>query len=445
METIHAFFDWLNNSILSFPSTIFFFVVSVALTIKTRFIQFRGFPRFLKLIRYGVSSSKKGDKKEGTISSFHALFTAMATTIGMGNVVTPSLAIMVGGPGALFWLLFYMLLGSVTKFAEVSFALNTRKQLKGGFILGGPIQYLHSISSLLAYWYGVIIVIVIMSWSSAQANTLANIMAIEGVSHWIVGAALALFVMIALSGGAQRVGQFASKIVPVMFVLYVIFALSILVQYPQSLILAIKRIFSCAFTPAAAAGGFLGATVFRAMREGMFRGIFITEAGLGTSAIPHSLADTKNPTDQGILAMGSMLADAFLSILSGLLVLVTGIWCVGTFRSTLTYEVFKLNSPGLGQYVLLISVILFVLTTVMGNSFNGVQSFGALVNDNKFLVRLYMAATVVVIFFGALSPMKLLWDIMDVLLIFAAIPNLVGILILSFSRPEVLKLSSSKR
>lgn len=437
MTVIHNFFDWLNNDILAFPATIFFFGVSFILTIKTNFVQIWGFPRFLKLIRDGVQTSKKDNK--GTINSFHALFTAMATSIGMGNVVTPSLAIMVGGPGALFWLLFYMFFGSVTKFSEVSFALATRKELPDGFILGGPIQYLRSVSRFLAGWYGAIIIVVLISWSSTQANTLANIIALEGIPHWIVGIILAIFTTIILMGGAQRVSQFASRMVPIMFVLYVLFALSILLRYPLALYSAIKLVFHNAFTPAAAMGGFLGASIFRAVREGMFRGIFITEAGLGTSSIPHALADTKIPSDQGILALGSMLADAILSTLSGLLVLVTGIWSIGEFRSTLTYEVFKLYAPGIGQYVLLISVVLFVVTTVIGNSFNGMQSFGILVNDNKKLMRLYMLCTVVFIFLGTISPMKLLWDIMDTFIILAALPNLIGILILSFKRPDVLK------
>ena len=138
--------------------------------------------------------------------------------------------------------------------------------------------------------------------------------------------------------------------------------------------------------------------------------------------------------------MGSMIADAVLSMLSGLLVLMTGIWQIGAFRSTLLYEVFKLNAPGIGQYVLLISVALFVMTTVMGNSFNGSQSFGILVNDNKLLMRAYMAFVVGFIFIGALMPMRLLWTVMDTLVMVVAVPNLIGLLILAFRRGELLKL-----
>ncbi len=438
MLSVNDFFSWLNNNVLDYPAVILFFGTSIILTFKTGFVQLRGWPRFFRLITKGVTESK--DDKKGTLNPFHALFAAMATTMGMGNVVTPSLAIMVGGPGALFWLLFYMFFGSVTKYAEVSFALETRKVLPDGFIKGGPIQYLRSVNRFFANWYGYLIIIMLVSWSGAQANTLANIFAIEGVPHWIVGLALSLFVLVALSGGARRVGEISSKLVPIMFVLYVIFSLSILARNPGAMMMAIKQMFQAAFTPAAAVGGFFGASIFRAIREGLFRGIFICEAGIGTSAIPHALADTKIPSDQGVLAMGSVAADALLSLLSGLLVLMTGIWQIGTFRSTLLYEVFKLNAPGIGQYILLISVSLFVLTTAMGNSFNGVQCFGILVNDNKILMRAYMLFVVGFIFFGAMMPMRLLWTIMDTIVMLVAVPNLIGLLILAFRRGEVLKL-----
>lgn len=437
MIDLYTLFHWLNG-FLDYPTVILFFGVSIILTVQTGVLQLRGWPRFFRLITSGVTESRH-DKKE-TINPFHALFTAMATTIGIGNVVGPSLAIMVGGPGALFWMIIYMFFGAVTKYAEVSFALATRKALPNGFMQGGPIQYLRSVSNLFSYWYGYLIVLVLVSWSGAQTNTLANILALEGIAHWVVGLSLAIFVFIALSGGAKRVGDVASKLVPLMFVLYVIFSFSILLREPAALWAALKEMIYAAFSPVAAAGGFVGASLFSAIREGMFRGIFICEAGLGTSSIPHALADTKTPSDQGILAMGSMVADAFLSLLSGLLVLMTGIWQIGAFRSTLLYEVFKLNSPGIGQYVLLISIILFVLTTVMGNSFNGVQSFGILVKDNKVWMRLYMAFIIACIFFGALTPMRLLWTMMDTLIVLAAIPNLIGLLVLAFRRPEVLKL-----
>jgi AGCS family alanine or glycine:cation symporter len=432
------FLDLLNNKYFAYPSIILFFGVSLFLSIKTRFIQIRKFPYFIKLIFGGLKRTGLSENTEN-INAFHALLTAMGTTIGMGNMVGPTIAIMLGGPGALFWLLLYMFFGSVTKYVEVTYALVTREYLPDGFIAGGPMQYLKSISGFLASWYNYVIIFVLMGWSSGQSNTLANIMYIEGVPHWVIGLLLGLFVLVALQGGAKRVGDIASKMVPLMFVLYVSFSFLILFSNPLALLTAFKQVFQNIFQPTAAVGGFFGVSILRTIREGMFRGIYICEAGLGTSSIPHALADTKNPTDQGILAMGSMLADALLSLISGLLVLVTGIWSLGVFRSTMIYEVFRINVPGFGQYVLLATVTLFVLTTVMGNSFNGFQSFGMLVKDNRWMMRIYTIATALMIFMGSLMEMRLIWAIMDTLIVLVAIPNLIGLVLLVQRRPNDIK------
>jgi AGCS family alanine or glycine:cation symporter len=191
-------------------------------------------------------------------------------------------------------------------------------------------------------------------------------------------------------------------------------------------------------TPAAAMGGFVGATIFQAMRIGVLRGILMTEAGVGTSAIPHSLADVQRPVDQGILAMCSMGCDAFLATVSGLLALVTGVWMQGEFRSTLIYEAFLLNAPFFCRYILVISVALFVLTTVIGNSFNGMQSFNVLM---RYRWRnCYIATITVVIFCGALINVPLAWEVADTIMVFVAIPHLIGLMILAGKHVKTLML-----
>jgi len=430
------FFRWLNHSIFALPATILFASAAVILTLKTRFIQIRAFPRFIHMIIHGIKHEQGSHPK--TINPFHALFTAMATTIGMGNIVVPPIAIIAGGPGALFWMIIYIFFGSVTKLTEVSFALDTRIETPKG-IIGGPIQYLKSISRLLAYWYGFVIVFLFVSWSSLQSNTLANIAARENIPHWAVGLFLAVTLLAVLNGGAQRVGNVASRLVPLMFVLYVSFALLILLKDPLALWSAVRLVVRSVLHPSAAIGGFAGATMLRAMNSGFSRAVFVTEAGLGTSSIAHATADTEKPLDQGILAMGAMIADLFLVCLSGFLILVTGAWMVvgDNVGSTLIYDAFKQHAPAMGSIVLLISITLFVLTTVIGNGFNGVQSFGALTNYRY--TRWYVAFTVIVVFLGALSPVPLVWEIQDTLLYLVAIPNLLGLLILAFKRPNVLR------
>lgn len=430
-----------SNSLIALPATIIFFGASVFLTYRLRFPQFRGFPYFVRLLTQSfVRKKEKGPEGETeTISSFHALFTAMASTIGMGNIVGPSIAIMAGGPGALFWMLVYIFFGSVTKFTEVTFAMKTRIKTTDGTLIGGPMEYLKLVHSYVAYWYVLVMIFLFMGWSSLQSNTLASILDQESISALYVGAFLAILVLIVLSGGVKRVGNIASMLVPLMFALYFMFAAGILLNDVSALWWAIKLVISQAFKPASAFGGFIGATLFQAMQAGIYRGIFITEAGLGTSSIPHAVSDAKYPVDQGLLALFSMISDAFLSTLSGLLVLVTGVWTSGVFRSTLIYEAFKLNSPLYGKYVLILSVGLFVLTTIIGNSFNGKQSFASLTNNRW--VSWYIGATCTAIFLGALVPVQLMWNIMDLMLALVAVPNVIGLIALTIKYPEILKIS----
>ena len=428
------------KNFLDLPTTILFFLVSVILTLKTGFIQIRALPRFFSLIKVGMKRKEvlSDEGQVRSIDAFHALFTAMSTTIGMGNLVGPSVAIFTGGPGALFWLLLYIFFGSVTKFAEVVFAMITRIKTTDGHILGGPMQYLHHVNTFFAYWFMYVMSVLFVGWSMVQSNTLAAIYAQEGIPEWVTGSVLAVMTFYVLMGGAQRVGNLASKLVPIMFVFYVIFALFILFRDPVALHAAFARIMQCIFEPAAPTGAFLGATIYEAIRSGLYRGVYITEAGLGTSSIAHAMADSKRPADQGVLAMYSMGADAILAMISGLIVLVTGVWEHGVFRSTLIYEAFKLQAPAAGQIVLLISISLFVITTIIGNSFNGRQTFASITNFKY--VHCYLLFTVLMTFIGAMLHVEFAWVLMDILITLVAIPNLIGVTWLAFKRPEALKI-----
>lgn len=438
-EKLLLFLKWLNDDVLGIPSVLLFFGVSIMLTIKTGFLQIRAFPAFIRLMTSGLN--KKYTKTSTTfgnaINPFHALFTALGTSIGVGNIVGPGVAITVGGPGALFWLIVYIFFASVTKFTEVMFALHTRKNHNGS-IIGGPMEYLKAVHPFLAYWYAAIMSAVLICFSSVQSNTLSSIYAIEHIPAWITGLSLAVITALILKGGAQRIGAVANKLVPFMFVLYVSFALYILLKDIPALINAFSLIAHNIFTPAAPIGGFLGATAFKAMHYGMLRGVFISESGIGTASIPHAMADTKHHIDQGILAMGSTIADIILSAISGLLTLVTGIWMRGGEPdNTLVYEVFKMYTPVAGKIALLISITLFVITTVIGNSFNGLQNFTSLSRGRY--TSLYMGLLIACVFIGSILKTPLVWAATDAILVIAAIPNLLGLFYLAFKYPNVLK------
>lgn len=412
---------------LAGPSTLLFLGVGVYLSLQSRFIQVRAFPKFLKLI--SRQNTHKDEKNAKTINPFHALFTAMSTTIGMGNVVGPCVAIQTGGPGALFWLVAFTFFGSVTKFTEVMFSITFRKKLPDGNILGGPVEYLKQVSPELGKWYGGLTIFLFAGWSAMQANTLASIFYLEGIAKPATGFVLALILFVVLTGGIKRIGALSSKLVPVMFVAYVIFIMAILFKDIDALLNAFRLIFSHAFSPAAAVGGFLGATIFSAVRIGVLRNMYITEAGIGTSSIAHAMAETDKPREQAVLAMFSVIADIFLSVLSGLLVLVTGVWMESVeISNTQVYEIFRTVSPDAGKWVLLISISLFVLTTIIGNSFNASQSFASFTKHRG--MGWYYLLLSAIVFLGALARVPLIWATMDLMLVFVAVPHLIGLVLL---------------
>jgi len=426
------------NIFLGIPSIIIFLCVGVILTLKTRFVQFRALPKLWGFVTKGFKRTESENIK--TISSFHAMFAAMATSLGMGNIVGPSIAIVAGGPGALFWLVAFTFFGGVMRFTETTFALFTRKKTADGSIISGPTQYLKLVHKWVANWYGVVMIVLFAVWSGLQSNTLANILAKENVPQWWVGLALSIIVLVILHGGAKRVGLVASKLVPFMFILYLSFSLIVIFKDLAALKNALSLIFSHILSPAAPVGAFVGSVVVNSMRTGIFRSIFITEAGLGTSSIPHSMSDAKKPVDQGLLAMYSITADAFLSFISGLLILVTGLWLTTSqVDSTLIYTAFKNNAPRLGDVILIISITLFVTTTVIGNSFNGVQSFASL-TKHKWLGT-YKTFTALVIFLGSIVSVPLVWELVDFIITFVAVPNVISLVILAFRKPEVLDIN----
>lgn len=435
MDLFSLLADMYN--LLAYPLVFLFLAVGTILTIKTGFLQIRALPQFFKLISKGAH---KSDGSMKTINPIHALLTAMGTTLGIGSVVGPSIAIMTGGPGALFWMVAFGFFAGIIKFTEVCFAISTRQKTETGEIISGPTQYLKLVHTSLSRWYGFIIIFVFAIWSGVQANTLAGIFAKESIPTWQTGLAISLLMLLVVSGGAERVGRTASKIVPVMCFLYVAFAVFILLKDIPALKNAIIAVVSNAFSPAAAAGGFLGATVLSAMSAGIFKSIFTTEAGLGTSTIAHSIADVKTPSDQGILAMFSVVADAFFSFLSGLVVLVTGMWMVGeaNLSNTLMYEAFKMASPSFGRIILVICIGLFAFTTVIGNSFNGAHNFASM-TKHRF-VGVYYLLTALMIFLGAQMDVPVVWKLVDIMIILVAIPNIIGITILAFKKPEVLRI-----
>jgi len=434
------------NRYLSLPTIAIFFLVGLILTIKAKVPQIFAIKKFYEFIRYGVQELSYQTKEHipvKTISPLQALFTSMATTIGMGNIVGPSMAIAIGGPGALFWLILYIFIGAGTKFVEVAFSVYCRSISDNGEIVGGPSQYLKLVSPFLGYWYALLTIFLFTVWSSIQVNTISCICNLEGLPQWLSAFIAVSILLIVVLAGVKRIGSVASKLVPLMCLLYIGFACAILLKHITLIIPSLKLVMESAFDINSMGSGLFMIPLFKGMKEGIYKGVFITESGVGTSSIAHALSDVKHPIDQAVLSLFSSFTDIFLCLISGLLTLVTKVWLLpGKLSNTLIYEVFKEYCPIYGgQFILIISVFLFVITSLIGNTFNAGQSVAALTHYRY--VKVYFVIAAIVAFSGAIIPMPFLWNFMDVVLSLIAFPNLVGILILAFKYADKLKFGRS--
>lgn len=410
---------------IDIPIAMIFLTTGIFLSLITRFPQFRKFNQFLKII----FSKEIHQSSKNTISPLQALLTALSTSLGMGTIIAPPLAIAIGGPGALFWIVIYAIFGCVTKFTEVTFAVKYKRYASDGTIIGGPTGYLYQVHPFLADWYGFVTIFMFSAWTALQSKSMAATYAYYAIPQYITGLTTATFVLFILVGGAKRIAAFSSKLVPLMCGLYFSVCSFIIFSNISALKEAIFMVLSHAFSPTAATGGFIGSTIWITMRQGIFKAAFITEAGVGTAAIPHALADTDKPTNQGILAMYSIFGDTFFCFISGLVALITGVWKIGRISNDLPILAFKSVFPTFGPIVYTAIVTLFIIGTAIGNSLNGSKSF-AFFTNNRYM-NYYYGFVFISIFLGSIFEAPILWDITDLMLPLIALPNMLGIIVLT--------------
>ncbi len=421
----------LSDKILTIPYMIVL-LGSIIITFKTRFVQIRMFPKMLRLFFQKPDKKENGD--EQTIKSRHALFTAISTSIGIANIVGPIISITLGGPGALLWFIVAVFFSAATIFAEVSLAVEYRTPLKDGGYAGGPMQYLKkAFHPALGKFYGLAVAMLLLAWSTNQANTLADILHKHSVPTYATGLFLAILTLIYLIGGIKKIGELSSKIVPLMFVMFCTMSLWIIFSNASKLPEIISLIFKSAFTAKALSGASIGLL----LRWAIAKGTQASEGGVGTATIPHSMAKVKIPTDQGILAMLSTYSVGFVCILSGLVVLITG-----TYQGNIPMgirmlaESFSMHIPyHIGSIVLIICTFLFALGSIIGNSYNGSQGF-LHVTKNRF-VNWYYLAMGVTIFFGSIFSVKFVWSVVDFFVIPVALLNITAVVILLFKRKDL--------
>jgi AGCS family alanine or glycine:cation symporter len=388
-------------------------------------------------------TAASGDEKEGEIPPFQALMTAMSATVGTGNIAGVATAIFLGGPGALFWMWVTALIGMATKYSEAVLAVRYRETDAKGQHVGGPMYYIKNGLGKNWTWMGVVFAIFgacagFGIGNTVQSNSVADVLQANfAVPTWVSGLIMATLVGAVLIGGIKRIGHVAGALVPFMAISYLIAGLVVLGINASLLPQALDLIFTHAFSPTAAQGGFAGAAVWAAIRFGVARGVFSNEAGLGSAPIAHAAAQTHDPVRQGLIAMlGTFLDTLVICTITGLVIVSSGAWTGGESGAALTSQAFASALPSFGNYLVAIALAIFAFTTIIGWSFYGERCVEFLFGLKA--VTPYRVLWIIAIPFGAMLNLEFVWLVADTLNAMMAIPNLIALALLS---PVVFKLT----
>ena len=399
------------------------------LTFRLGGIQFRN---LFYALRLAFSKERKG---EGDISHFGALMTAMAATVGMGNIAGVSTAVALGGPGAIFWMWMTGLVGMATKYSESFLAVKYRQVNEHGEISGGPMYYLEY--GLGQKWLGVCFAIfgslaAFGIGNMIQANTAAVAVSESmGSSKFSVGIILSVLTGMVIIGGIKRISDVASFFVPFMVVIYFVGALIVIVSHLDQLGMGIKLILEHAFTGTAATGGFIGASLAQTIRYGVARGLFSNESGMGSAPIAAAAAKTNHPSKQALVSMsGTFLDTLVVCSLTALALASTGVWVSGETGVALTLQAFSEGLPGnWGYFIVTLSAITFAFSSILAWEYYGEKCFEYLFGDKW--THLYRYLWVLFVFIGAIVKLELVWNFSDAMNALMAVPNLIGLVLLS--------------
>ena len=446
LESIIKINQAVNGFIWGVPAMICIIGVGLLLSVRTRFIQVRKFGAALKNTIGKIFD--KTQAKDGSMSPFQAVCTALAGTVGTGNIAGVAGAIALGGPGAIFWMWCSAFLGMCTKFSEVTLAIHFREKNANGEYVGGPMYYIKNGLSkkwhFLAVLYALFGVLTVFGTGNAtQVNTIVssihsalhNLHIIDGTvderANLIFGIFIAAFVAMVLLGGIQRIGQVSEKLVPFMAALYVILAIGVVILHISRVPAVFAMIFKSAFTPQAATGGIIG-SMFLSMKKGVSRGIFSNEAGLCTGSIAHAWADSNNAVHQGMFGIFEVFMDTIvICTLTGLVILLgaPNIVYGQAAGAELTISGFTATYGGWVSIFTAVAMCCFAFSTIIGWGLYGSRCIEFLGGEK--LVRPFLVAYSFVSIIGATINLGLLWDIADTFNGLMAIPNLIALLILS--------------
>ncbi|MDO4621739.1 MAG: sodium:alanine symporter family protein [Eubacteriales bacterium] len=445
MEKIAQINSLVNGFIWGVPAMICIIGVGLLLSIRTRFIQIRKFKVALKST-IGRMFAKK-DASDGSMTPFQAVCTALAATVGTGNIAGVAGAIAIGGPGAVFWMWCSALLGMATKFSEVTLAVHFRERNKQGDYVGGPMYYIRNGLgkkwTWLAFLYSLFGVLTVFGTGNAtQVNTITT--AIDSALlqfgaqfdlsklNLAIGIIIALLVAMVLLGGIKRIGTVTEKLVPFMALLYVILAIGVVIMHIGNIPAVFTSIFAGAFSPQAFTGGIVG-SMFLSLKKGVSRGIFSNEAGLGTGSIAHACADTKEPVAQGLFGIFEVFADTIvICTLTALVILCSGtsITYGQAAGAELTISGFTATYGSWVSLFTAVALCCFAFSTIIGWGLYGSRCAEFLFSTDK-VVRPFLVIYSFVAILGATIDLGLLWDIADTFNGLMAIPNLIALFLLS--------------
>ena len=452
----------LNTTVNGFvwgPITLLLLVgLGYYLTIRTKGLQFRKLGFVFKRTLGGALKGNAAAKDGKNITPFQAMATALASTIGTGNIVGIATAITVGGPGAIFWMWVAAAGGMVTKFAEITLAMKYREKNELGMYTGGPMFYLRNGLGKMPGWRGSLgkILAVLFAFFAAiacfgignltQGNSIADsIHTTFGVPTTITGIVLAILVGLVIVGGINGIAKVTEKLVPFMAIFYIVFALLVIILQYDQIPHAIQSIFVGAFNPEAVGGGAVGITIGAAIQFGIARGVFANEAGLGSAPIAHSASSTKDPIEQGLWGVFEVFTVSFVICTMTALVILTSVdgngnpmWLSGLNGAPLSLACFNGALPwfDMGNIVVTLGIIMFALSTLLGWCYYGETALGFLFRKasagvRRFMTIVYRCLYVVIVYVGCNGGLEVIWSVADTFNGLMALPNLVGLALLS--------------
>lgn len=446
LATIESINNVVNNFIWGVPAMICIVGVGLLLSIRTGFLQIRKFPYAMKVTIGRML--KKREASDGALTPFQAVCTALAATVGIGNIAGVAGAIAIGGPGAVFWMWISALLGMCTKFSEVTLAVHFREKNAEGDLVGGPMYYIKNGLKKqwhwLAYLFAAFGVLTVFGTGNAtQVNTITTaidsalynygVISEQNVStlNLVIGIILAVLIGLILLGGIKRIGQVAEKLVPFMAVIYIILAIGVVILNYRNIPTVFASIFKGAFSPASVTGGAVG-SFFMSMKKGVSRGIFSNEAGLGTGSIAHACADTRKPVKQGFFGIFEVFVDTIvICTLTALVILCSGV-PVGygdAAGAELTILGFTSTYGSWVSIFTAIAMCCFAFSTIIGWGLYGTRCVEFLLGTcaNRPFMILYALVAIV----GATMELGLMWNIAETFNGLMVIPNLIAVFLLS--------------